>query len=276
MSSILDPFRRYGLPGVFQRALSDPRVMYRYLFEDNQGRVLPKRQFERPIAPTEIAEFVRLLKIPVSREEIHDIWLDLCDNRTLRSEIASSFRSTKAGPGKFYHNWRDILYVLIRAIRPARVVETGVRGGLSSAYLLSGLACEDHGQLLSIDIGDTSLLPQDLDSPEIGWMVPHRLRSRWDLRIADSKVELPTVVNQEVDMLFSDVPNRFLQDELSIAAEQMRPGSMIITCCPRNSDAIDVWKEFADESLTATASVTRWESGEAGSDLHAGVLADRS
>ncbi|WP_396610901.1 class I SAM-dependent methyltransferase [Haloferax sp. S1W] len=174
----------------------------------------------------------------------------------------------------FYHNWRDILYVLTRLVRPALVVETGVRGGLSSAYMLSALDHNTRGQLVSIDIGDTSVLPADLEDPEIGWLVPHRLRNRWELRLGDSKSELPSVLGDSTGLFFSDVPNAILRAELATAAARMRPGSIIVTCCPVGSPAEATWNEFADAALTNTSRATRWASEDGRSDLCAGLLGD--
>lgn len=270
----LDPVREYGLISALRRGLSDPGRTYRYIRQQNDGRVLPKQKFECPPKPTEIVDFVSGLGIEATHQDICDRWLDLCNDETFRSEIRSVFASTTAGPDKFYHNWRDVLYVLIRVIQPTQVVETGVRGGLSSAYMLNALVREECGKLVSIDIGDTDLLPNDLDTVEPGWIVSQRLRSRWDLRIASSLTILPSVLDEDTDVFLSDVPNELLQEELSIAARRMRPGSIIITCYPHGSKAETIWQEFADSALTATSKATRWVSDEGRSDLCAGVLAE--
>ena len=50
------------------------------------------------------------------------------------------------------------LYALVRTIRPAIVVETGVANGFSSEVILHALAANGHGELHSIDISDLSLI----------------------------------------------------------------------------------------------------------------------
>lgn len=127
---------------------------------------------------------------------------------------------------------------------------------------------------MSIDIGDTTLLPSDLDTVETGWIVSQRLRPRWDLRIESSLTALPSVLDKDTDVFFSDVPNEFLRDELAIAAQEMIPGGIIVTCTPRGSEAETIWQEFADDALTVTSRATRWESGDGISDLRAGVLGE--
>jgi len=274
MKRFSEPLREYGLIGALSRGLSDPIGAFRYLRQREESQVLPKQQFERPPSPTELVEFISELDIEASHEEIQDIWFDLCDDEVFRSEIKSAFASTTAGPDKFYHNWRDNLYVLIRMVQPTKVVETGIRGGLSSAYILNALAYESDGGLVSIDIGDTDILPSDLDTVETGWIVPQRLRSRWDLRIESSLTALPSVLDGDTDVFFSDVPNELLRDELAIAVQEMAPGAIIVTCTPRGSEAEMIWQEFADDALTVTSRATRWESEEERSDLRAGVLGE--
>jgi hypothetical protein len=274
MKRLFDPLREYGLIGVLSRGLSDPIGTYRYLRQHEEGQVLPKQQFERPPTPIELVKFVSDLDIEASREEIRDIWFDLCEDETFRSEVTSAFVSTAAGPDKFYHNWRDNLYVLIRTVQPTQVVETGVRGGLSSAYILNALTHQKNGRLVSIDIGDTTLLPSDLDTVETGWIVSQRLRSRWDRRIESSLTALPSVLDKDTDVFFSDVPNELLRDELTIAAQEMTPGAIVVTCTPRGSEAETIWQEFADDALTVTSRATRWEYRDRRSDLRAGVLGE--
>lgn len=272
MKRLIDPLREYGLVGSLSRGVSDPLGAYRYLRLREENQVLPKQRFERPPTPSEVVRFVSDLHSEASREEIEDAWLELCDDATFRSEITSAFASTAAAPDKFYHNWRDTLYFLVRTLHPNRVVETGVRGGLSSAYILNALAHGECGRLVSIDIGDTSLLPPDLDTIETGWIVPERLRARQDLRIESSLEALPSVLDERTDVFFSDVPNEILREELAIAARELAPGAIIITCTPRGSKAETIWREFADAALTTTSKATRWESRNERSYLRGGVL----
>jgi len=275
MAHLLELLRRYGPVGTVTRTLADPSRAYRYLRRSDTGRVLPKHTVERPPRLTEVVEFVDDLNVGASRREVRDVWIELCDDATFHSEVGSAVARTTAGPDKFYHNWRDVLYVLARVTGPDRIVETGVRGGLSSAYLLAALDREGHGHLVSIDIGDTSLLPDNVDGAEPGWIVPERLRSRWDRRITDAATELPAALDERTGIFLSDVPNEILREELSVAATELRPGSVVVTCTPRGSEAEAVWREFADGALRATATATRWESADGGSDLRAGVLAER-
>lgn len=59
-------------------------------------------------------------------------------------------------------------YSIVRALRPAKVVETGTHDGLGSTAILAALERNGSGELASID-------PQ----PGTGWLVPDELRGRW-------------------------------------------------------------------------------------------------
>jgi hypothetical protein len=84
----------------------------------------------------------------------------------------------------------QVLYALIRALKPAQVVEVGVDSGGTSTHMLTALERNGEGQLYSVDI-----------NPEVGSKVPADLRNRWTLRIEDAlTVDLP----DRADVIFED------------------------------------------------------------------------
>lgn len=84
----------------------------------------------------------------------------------------------------------QVLYALIRALKPTQVVEVGVDSGGTSTHILTALDRNDDGQLYSVDI-----------NPEVGAKVPAGLRNRWTLRIEDAlTVDLP----DRADVIFED------------------------------------------------------------------------
>jgi predicted O-methyltransferase YrrM len=110
--------------------------------------------------------------------------VDWCRQR--RAELARL-----AGPYRFGSSGEfagAALYLLVRAIRPRRVVETGVLYGASSAYLLAALARNGTGDLYSIDQGNA---PHE---PPNDFFVPPQLRERWHLRLGESQRELPALL----------------------------------------------------------------------------------
>ena len=75
----------------------------------------------------------------------------------------------------------ELLYGLVRALRPEVVVETGVATGVTSAYLLAALADNDAGELQSIDLPSADLVRAEL----VGCAVPGRAPGSLDLPLGD-------------------------------------------------------------------------------------------
>jgi len=102
---------------------------------------------------------------------------------------------------------RILLYVLVRHLRPSHCLETGVFYGGNTAFVLAGLAKNDHGRLVSIDLPDSAIRaagdPRLARHPLVGdseyydegllpgFIIPERLKSRWDLVLGDSLTEIP-------------------------------------------------------------------------------------
>lgn len=94
------------------------------------------------------------------------------------------------------------LWILIRHRKPARIVETGVARGISSAFQLGALAANGEGQLWSIDLppvrGDWQV--------ETGDAVPERLKGRWTYIRSSSRRGLPPLLAElgAIDMFVHD------------------------------------------------------------------------
>jgi hypothetical protein len=104
----------------------------------------------------------------------------------------------------------EIFYTIVRLCQPTVVVETGVESGRSSALILTALEKNGRGKLYSIDLPDETLMkripPGERGNMSSGWVVPEKLRKRWDLIIGDSKTILPKLLDQlgEVDIFLHD------------------------------------------------------------------------
>lgn len=254
-----------------------PLAAVRRLLQTAYGRrfasdsMLPKHDVEVPPMTDDVAGCARLFDEPPSRA--HDTWLELHADDAFRESLRERFLSTEYGPNTEYSNWRDLLYVLTRLLEPDRVVVTGVRGGLSSAYVLNALERNGHGELVSIDIGDTTLIPPDVEPREIGWIVPDSLRGRWTIELGDSTTLLQhALAGGRVELFLSDVPNDILATELDAAAAAMPSGGVVVTCAPADSAAADVWERFREESLSSVGTGTRWERADSRSTMRIGVL----
>ncbi len=133
------------------------------------------------------------------------------------------------------------LFAIVRLVRPEHIVEAGVSSGVSSAHFLAALRRNRRGRLHSIDL-PTRQRGSDLrpgESPvalppgrEAGWVVPDRLRDRWDLRIGPSQEHLPDLV-REVDgiglFLHDDLHTpTHLAWELATIRPRLFPGAVVL------------------------------------------------
>jgi predicted O-methyltransferase YrrM len=82
-------------------------------------------------------------------------------------------------------------YAAVRALAPDTVVETGVANGVSSAYLLLAIQKNGRGCLHSIGLADPAFLPP---GKHLGWLVPQRLRTAWQIHVGDAREILPNLL----------------------------------------------------------------------------------
>jgi hypothetical protein len=140
---------------------------------------------------------------------------------------------------RFYRIW---VYALVRELRPAVFVETGVLHGMLSAFVLEAMRVNGHGRLISIDLpsyadrgpanvdGYQGLLPP---GREPGWLVPDELRERWDLRLGPSLELLPGVIDEtagQLDVFLhdSDHTHETMSGEFALAWPALNPGGALI------------------------------------------------
>jgi Methyltransferase domain len=152
-----------------------------------------------------------------------------------------------------------LVYVLFRAARPRIVVETGVSSGYSARLILEALGRNGDGRLWSIGIakiGVGAMAPgaaETVRARPVGWLVPERLRARWELRVGPSEALLEEVLAREARPL-----DAFLHDSLHLydrmAAEyaqafpRLGPGGWLVSHDIHNNAA---WTDFlARERLT--------------------------
>lgn len=142
----------------------------------------------------------------------------------------SSFRATNVISADLYAKKVLLQYAAIRAFAPDIIVETGVACGVSSSYLLSALHKNSRGMLHSIELGDERYLPPG-KAP--GWVVPEQLKSRWDLRIGDSRELLPKLLEElsAVDVFIHDSLHTYehMLWEYRAAYSFIRPGGLLIS-----------------------------------------------
>lgn len=143
-------------------------------------------------------------------------------------EAESTFRPLDIQSADLYAKKVLLQYVVIRALQPSVVVETGVANGVSSAYLLLALQKNGRGVLHSIEIGDARFLPP---GKAAGWLVPEWLKPNWDLRIGDSRQLLPSLLAElgTIDVFIHDSLHTYehMLWEFRTAYPHIRPGGLL-------------------------------------------------
>jgi hypothetical protein len=123
-----------------------------------------------------------------------------------------------------FTTWAEFLYAAVRNIRPSVVVLTGVFDGHTDAAILRAMQRNDKGQLISIDLPAISSIANATDAmkdttlptgQQPGWVVPDFLRSRYDLRLGDSRALLPQVLEEYPNIDF------FVHDSLHTYHHQL-------------------------------------------------------
>jgi predicted O-methyltransferase YrrM len=170
-------------------------------------------------------------------------------------EAETLFKTSPIQSADLYAKKILVQYACVRALAPEVVVETGVASGVSSSYLLLALQKNGRGVLHSIELGDPRYLPPD-KAP--GWFVPNWLKSRWDLRIGDSRVLLPKLLAEigKADVFIHDSLHTYDQMlwEYRTAYPSLRPGGLLLS-----DDAAwnPAFSEFCKEVGTRRSKVLR-------------------
>ena len=139
---------------------------------------------------------------------------------------------------------RVLIYVLIRYLKPKRVLETGVYYGGNTAFALQALARNQEGKLVSIDypdseirlkgssearhslVGDSELYESRLRP---GFMVPLSLYQHWELIEGDSLRVIPDL-QYAFDLYIHDSDHSmpFLSRELAAAWEKLSDRALVL------------------------------------------------
>ncbi len=138
-----------------------------------------------------------------------------------------------------------LLYLLVRACRPTRVLETGVRPGYSTAWILAALEANRHGALTSLGPGPTAGRSHGVHEFGVGQLVPPALRSRWTLALGNTEDRLRELLTglRPVDLFFSDNGPDVARarSELHAAWESLAPTGLLVA---HHVDANVAWADF--------------------------------
>ena len=156
------------------------------------------------------------------------------------------FRRDSVNSADWFAFERILIYVLVRYLKPAHCLETGVYYGGNTAFLLAALARNGSGRLVSIDLPNSAIVrnggeasharhPLVGDSEfyeptmQPGFIVPDYLKAHWDFVEGDSLVEIPK--RRETFGFYlhdSDHSMGFLSAELAAALPRLSPSAVII------------------------------------------------
>lgn len=173
--------------------------------------------------------------------------LDQLWRRSAAHRWTSAITGCTGGPevdSEQFHDLRQVVqYLLVRQLRPKRVVETGVQHGRSSHAILRALHENAQGKLLSIDLPTIGLGRPNHDGRfdlahvdaigDTGREVPEFLRDRWELGLAASTDEaltmLQAAVAPGVDLFIHDSEHSalWMTEEFETAWPQLSPGGIL-------------------------------------------------
>jgi predicted O-methyltransferase YrrM len=129
--------------------------------------------------------------------------------RTVEGETRGHRYNTGRATGRDGYGEGLRLYAVLRKLRPAIAVETGVCNGVSTAFLLLALDANGAGELHSLDLPE--IAGEDYEpgtfwdgkggavipaGREPGWMIPAHLRGRWHLTLGRSQDDLPGLLDR--------------------------------------------------------------------------------
>jgi predicted O-methyltransferase YrrM len=161
------------------------------------------------------------------------------------SELSRQYRAHYV-PGWVNLDDALFLYWLVREVKPRTIVQTGVCNGLSTAFMMLGLAKNGPGGRLQVidlppvfDAQDPAwrvagkvygfVIPQGRTS---GWLVPDAYRDRLDVWNGDAKDLLPRMVEEidAIDFFYHDSDHSYnhMMFEFQQAKRKLNRGGLVV------------------------------------------------
>jgi hypothetical protein len=145
-----------------------------------------------------------------------------------------------------------LLYVMVRALKPGRIIETGISSGYSTRLLLEALDRNGRGHLdsIGIDVFGMTRQPGDDATPlggrHVGWLVPERLKARWALHLGPSEEKLPPLLSpgrRDLDLFLHDSLHQYptMMWEYATAFPAMSASAILAS---HDIHANRAWPEF--------------------------------
>ncbi len=215
------------------------------------GRTLASRQFPAPEGRDFIAERIGVVS-------------------GVFTQVSGQTRGKGFGHGAILAPHAELLWSLVRDRKPARVVETGVCNGLSSAVILAAMDRNGFGELISVDLPEFTDPALNTEAfwegkggavvpagREVGWLVPAELRGRWTLQLGRSSVLLPAALAGGCDIFIHDSEHSYENQmfEFRLGWDALRPGGVLVATDINWSNAFDDFcrqvrprRQFVDHS----------------------------
>jgi predicted O-methyltransferase YrrM len=136
---------------------------------------------------------------------------------------------------------------VVKLMRPAVMVETGVALGFTTATVLQAMHEVDRGRLYSVDL---PALQYDPDDP-VGRAVPQGLKYRWELTLGDSRDVLGGLVARvaPLDVFLHDALHTYTSQlrEYRTAWPYLRPGGLLLSDDVGNTAFVEFAREVGAE-----------------------------
>ena len=218
--------RRYG------SLRSSPLVSVRHVLFN---RELTNFTYEIENAGALVALLAEMLG--ADRDRLAALSAELQEDDRLGAELAEKLRHRLDRNRRMPFGRRIGWYILVRVLRPRLVVETGTHDGLGSTAVLAALernaADGSDGRLISIDV-----------DPSTGWLVPDRLRGRYEQLHGDS-VEVLERIDDRIDLAILDSAHVYDHElrELELLRAKAGAETVFVSDNPGTNSLAD----FADE-----------------------------
>ncbi len=182
----------------------------------------------------------------------------MAESAPVIEQIKASWETLPSKPGRtgmMDFTSAEIIYALVRLLKPMKVTETGVANGISSFFILSAMEKNAQGRLVSIDYvpeGGPAFLPE---GRQAGWLVPDGLRGRWDFISGKTSEKLPPLLDRDgkIDIFIHDSEHTYenMLFEYGAAWPHLKEGGLLL------SDDTGFNPAFREFSIkTSSAAVT--------------------
>jgi hypothetical protein len=178
-----------------------PKTAYDFIFVKNSGANLPTTT---SIDPHDLCHDISNA-INIDEEELWKYHEEFISDDQFHTAIEKKLHSTSERPNELpEYGWREFLFIVVRAVKPNIMIETGSFDGLSTAIILLAMVKNNKGTLFTIDLPNPRL-PSDIKA-DPAWIVPDYLRNRLQLKIGKSSEHLESIITEvgEVDLFYHD------------------------------------------------------------------------